>query len=173
MGERGAGGGRSRLNRTRHKRDVSAGVIVYHEGEKREYLLLLSRLTKRPIWEFPKGGVDPGESLLEAALRELQEESGLAGPDIRLIDGFKHAERYRFTADGEGRRSVIHKEVTYFLAQAFRRDVRVSVEESLEFAWFDLDTAIKRIRYSARRELLRAADAAADRHQQIGTSPQA
>lgn len=146
----------------RHKRDVSAGVIVFHEGEKRQYLLLLSRLTKRPIWEFPKGGVDPGESLLDTALRELREESGLAGLDIRLVPGFQRSERYRFTAGKESCRTIVHKEVTYFLARAFRTDVRVSVEESLEFAWFDLETAIRRIRYAARRQLLREADAAAE-----------
>jgi len=146
----------------RHKRDVSAGVIVFHpSAEGRRYLLLLSRQTRRPIWEFPKGGVDPGETLFEAALRELQEESGLAGPDIRVVPEFQRSEKYRFAVGRESRRTTIHKEVTYFLAEARRTEVRLSAEETLEHAWMDLPTALRRIRYAARREILQAADAAA------------
>lgn len=146
----------------RHKRDLSAGVIVFHEREEgRRYLLLLSRLTKRPLWEFPKGGVDPGETVLEAALRELQEESGLVGPDIRLVPGFEHSERYRFTAGKGESRIIIHKEVHYFLARANRTDIRVSAKETLEFAWLGLESAARHLRYAGRRQILREADAAA------------
>ena len=147
----------------RHQQDVSAGVIVFHEGaEGRRYLLLLSRLTKRPLWEFPKGGVDAGETLLQTALRELEEESGLRPEDIRLIDGFQASERYRFTTGRSDRRHLIHKEVTYFLAEAFREDVRLSEAETIEYGWYDLATATKRIRYAARRRILAAANDAAD-----------
>src|SRR4051812_42639394 len=79
---------RSRSRRLmRYRRDVSAGIIVFHRSpEGCRFLLLLSRLTKRPLWEFPKGGVDEGETVLQAALRELQEETGLEPGDVSMCE---------------------------------------------------------------------------------------
>jgi bis(5'-nucleosidyl)-tetraphosphatase len=141
-----------------YRRDTSAGVVVFHrQRDQCRFLLLLSRLTKRPLWEFPKGGVDPGETALRAALRELHEETGLAGPDVRLVPGFERREAYRFTIPGQDGRTLVHKRVTYFLAEAFRDDVNPSTAEIHEFAWLTPDEAIRRLRYTDRRRILREA----------------
>lgn len=146
----------------RYRRDRSAGVIVFHrEDSGCRFLLLLSRLTKRPLWEFPKGGVDEGETLGETALRELQEETGLAAGHIRLISGFERREDYRFTSGKGDARTLIRKEVTYFLAEALSTEVRLSAHEASQFAWLPLEQALRRIRYKARREMLREAARAA------------
>jgi 8-oxo-dGTP pyrophosphatase MutT (NUDIX family) len=146
----------------RYRRDKSAGVIVFHRSETGcRFLLLLSRLTKRPLWEFPKGGVDAGETLAEAALRELQEETGLAPEDIRLVPEWEHREEYRFTSGKGDGRTLVRKEVTYFLAESMSTEVRLSAHEASQFAWLSLDDAVRKLKYKARREMLRAAGAAA------------
>lgn len=146
----------------RYRRDKSAGVIVFHRSETGcRFLLLLSRLTKRPLWEFPKGGVDAGETLAEAALRELQEETGLAPENIRLIPEWEHREEYRFTSGKGDGRTLVRKEVTYFLAESLSTEVRLSAHEASQFAWLSLDDAVRKLKYKARREMLRAAGAAA------------
>ena len=138
-----------------HRRDRSAGVIVFHgEGSELRLLLLRSRLTKRPIWEFPKGGIDDGETEFVAAMRELYEETGLGDGDIQLLDDFREVEQYRFTVDENGRRTVVSKEVVYFLARAEHRDVRISRTEASGFAWMDTEEAMRRVRYRARRRIL-------------------
>lgn len=38
---------------------------------------LLAHATRTPRWDLPKGKLEPGETPLEAALRETQEETGL------------------------------------------------------------------------------------------------
>jgi 8-oxo-dGTP pyrophosphatase MutT (NUDIX family) len=38
--------------------------------------LLVKKPRKHNAWQFPQGGVDPGETVLQAALRELEEECG-------------------------------------------------------------------------------------------------
>lgn len=43
-------------------------------------VLMCERLEPRGIWQFPQGGVDPGESHVEALWRELTEEVGLCRP---------------------------------------------------------------------------------------------
>jgi len=43
-------------------------------------LLFLTRLGERPIWLTPGGGLEPGETFLEAAARELWEETGQRPP---------------------------------------------------------------------------------------------
>ncbi|MEX1183931.1 MAG: NUDIX domain-containing protein [Gemmatimonadota bacterium] len=146
----------------RYRRDKSAGVIIFHRDDTGcNFLLLLSRLTKRPLWEFPKGGVDAGETLEVAALRELHEETGLTADDIRLIPEFRHKEEYRFTSGRGDARVLVRKEVTYFLAEARSTAIQLSAHEASQFAWLPLEEAIRKIKYKARREMLRDAASAA------------
>ncbi len=146
----------------RYRHDVSAGVIVFHRSERGcRFLLVLSRLTKRPLWEFPKGGVDKGESLKQAAMRELQEETGLTEADVRLIADFERREEYRFTTGDDEPRTLIRKEVTYYLAESSRTDVRIAEAQASEYAWLDLKDAMRKLRYPGRRRLLEDAARAA------------
>jgi 8-oxo-dGTP pyrophosphatase MutT (NUDIX family) len=147
----------------KHRRDVSAGVIVFHRADGIcRFLLLRSNQTKRPLWEFPKGAVDKGETLFDAALRELREETGLRPEDIRIVPGFERRETYRFTAGDGSSRTAIRKQVTYYLAESTRTEVTLSPVEATRFAWAPLAEALRKVRYKARREFLTAAAEAAD-----------
>ena len=164
MGKRRSGKSRNRDSsvKVRHQRHKSAGVIVFRkDASECLFLLVLSKLTKRPLWEFPKGGVDKGETLLQAALRELSEETGIAETEVRLIPDFTRTEDYRFTAGDNGERTLIHKQVTYFLGETDKEAVTLSVKESSEFAWLNLRDALKRVRYAKRKRLLLDAATAA------------
>jgi 8-oxo-dGTP pyrophosphatase MutT (NUDIX family) len=142
----------------RYRRDKSAGVIVFfRDDDGCRFLLLLSRLTKRPLWEFPKGGVDAGETLQQAALRELHEETGMAAEDISIVPGFEHREEYRFTSGKGDARTLVRKEVTYFLAEARGTDVELSAHEASQFSWLPLEEALRKLKYKARRDMLKKA----------------
>lgn len=58
---------------------TSCGVLVT-DGER----LLLGHATGSPRWDIPKGGQDPGETPIDSAIRELQEETGLIVPATEL-----------------------------------------------------------------------------------------
>ncbi len=143
------------MKRERHH---SAGVIVFRDGSPRCYLLMRSALTKRPVWEFPKGGLEVGETELEAAARELHEETGLAAGDYTLLEGFQEEERYYFTRGAGPEARLIRKRVDYFLAEWQRGDIQISREAS-RYEWAPLEEAMRMLRFPEKRRVLRAAEA--------------
>ena len=67
---------------------TSAGVIVT-DGRR----VLLGHATHSPRWDIPKGIAEPGESFVAAAVRELEEETGLVVAADALRDLGVHAYR--------------------------------------------------------------------------------
>jgi 8-oxo-dGTP pyrophosphatase MutT (NUDIX family) len=64
------------------RKKLSCGlVILNHEAE-----LLLCHVTGHDHWDLPKGGIDAGETPLQAALRETREETGLRLHAETLLD---------------------------------------------------------------------------------------
>lgn len=136
----------------------SAGVIVYRGEDRREYLLVRSAQTRKPVWEFPKGGIETGESELDAALRELAEETGLTANDYVLLDGFQREERYYFTIGGGKEMRLVRKRVDYFLAEWRQGEVQLS-EEATRYAWATASEARKMLKFPQKRQLLAHAEA--------------
>src|SRR4051794_30530047 len=98
---------------TIHER--SAGVIPFrNDGELGILFLVLHSATvrnPRAKWEFPKGGMEAGETTRETAAREFQEETGLF--DWSFRDGFEKSLSYTYIRRG---RKVV-KTVTYYVAE--------------------------------------------------------
>jgi 8-oxo-dGTP pyrophosphatase MutT (NUDIX family) len=142
----------------RREHHQSAGIVLYRNGEERQYLLLRSALTRRPVWEFAKGGIEAGEGETEAAERELREETGLRLGDYVLREGFREMERYHFTrGSGEGQ-LLIFKQVVYFLAEWLQGEVRVSREAS-RYAWVSAEQAHRLLRFPEKRRVLSRTEA--------------
>ena len=53
------------------------------------------RIKKNDSWQFPQGGIDSGESPIDAMYRELYEEVGLAESDVSLVGQTRSWLRYR------------------------------------------------------------------------------
>ena len=60
---------------------VAGGGLVWNEHNE---LLMIYRMDK---WDLPKGKLDPGESIEQCALREVQEETGLTTARINYFVG--------------------------------------------------------------------------------------
>ncbi len=136
----------------------AAGVVVFRTAEQgRRYLLLRSALTRRPLWEFPKGGIEAGETEREAAERELREETGLSRGDYSIYDAFREVENYLFTAGSGDARSLIAKRVVYFLAEAYTDSVQIS-REATDFRWVGYPDAQRLLRFPEKRRVLEAAE---------------
>lgn len=61
-------------------RQVSCGVLIVNERDE----LLLAHVTGQRQWDIPKGQAEPGETPVQAALREALEETGIALDAARL-----------------------------------------------------------------------------------------
>ena len=101
-------------------------------------------------WDFPKGHIDDGETEIQTALRELEEETGIANVD--LVDGFRDTITYTFPSGQER----IGKEVVFFLATTKESKVRLS-HEHIDYSWLDFDSAFSRLTYDNARLILRNA----------------
>jgi len=127
------------------------------------FLLLRSALTRRPVWEFPKGAIEQGETEQEAAERELREEAGLAVGDYEVLDGFVDVERYFFTRGSGAEQLLIRKQVTYFLARWRRGEIHISHEAS-RYQWASRTAAERRLRFPEKRRVLASAIRWLDEH---------
>lgn len=117
--------------------EKSAGAVVLREaGDGRLYLLLQNA----GRWDFPKGGVEKGESELQTVMREVEEETGLK--DLKLVPGFRKVVEYFYRRDGKN----IHKQVVYLLAISKEDKVRISFEHQ-GFGWFPYREAVDRASY--------------------------
>lgn len=77
------------------RRAISAGGVVYRYGSSDVEVVLCGR-RRDGLWTLPKGTPEEGESLERTALREVEEETGLAVAIEQRVGSV----RYRFTAPG-------------------------------------------------------------------------
>jgi 8-oxo-dGTP pyrophosphatase MutT (NUDIX family)/phosphohistidine phosphatase SixA len=124
----------------------AAGAVCWRRVDD-EIMVLLIHRTKQKDVSFPKGKVDPGETLPQAAVREVEEETGLSvalGANLGRI-------HYRIAKDSQ-------KTVEYWAAEVTEIAVRNSTflpnDEVEALEWTPLKTAHKRLSYEQDRDIL-------------------
>jgi 8-oxo-dGTP pyrophosphatase MutT (NUDIX family) len=128
--------------------EKSAGAVVFRDGPNgREYLLLLNA----GRWDFPKGGVEKGESELQTVLREVKEETGLKS--FAIVPGFRRVIEYFYRRDSKN----VHKQVVYLLAKTSEDKVSISFEHQ-GYAWYAYREAVKKASYDNSKKTLEAAE---------------
>lgn len=75
------------------RRTSAGGVVLRWDARQRRWLVALAREGHYPEYVLPKGGIDPGESALQAARREVLEEAGVE----QLVSLGKLGQRSRLT----------------------------------------------------------------------------
>ena len=112
---------------------MSCGVLVYR-GDPIEDFLLMEHADRL---DLPKGHVDTGETEIECALRELEEETGIQAEDIQLASEFRFEHSYRvWPKQFQG--EECEKTLIIFLARLIR-DVPIVLTEHIGFAWHAWD----------------------------------
>jgi len=131
--------------------EKSCGVVLFNEQK----VLLLQYATGQKEgewdlqghWDFPKGHVDKGETEIETAIRELEEETGIK--NIILLDNFRKTINYTI----QKRDRKISKEVVFFIATTVETEINLS-HEHVDYGWFDFTSALKQLTYDNARSVL-------------------
>ncbi len=112
---------------------------------------LIGRLDRRGRlrWSLPKGHVEQGETTEQAAIREVAEETGIAGRITARLGSVD----YTFTVEGKR----IHKRVHHYLMVAVGGELSDADIEVTEVAWVPLDELHERLAYAGERRLARRA----------------
>lgn len=135
--------------------EKSAGAIIFRKERGRIFYLLLhypgiSHRAKKDYWDFPKGHLEEGEGLKEAAKREIEEETGLK--DIKFVGNFKETIKYFFKWKGKN----ILKFVTFYLAQTKTKKVQISFEH-LGYEWLSYEEAMEKLAFDNAKKILQKA----------------
>jgi bis(5'-nucleosidyl)-tetraphosphatase len=129
--------------------EKSCGVVVFREELGRRLFLLLHY--GEGHWDFPKGHVEKGETELETARRETEEETGISRLDI--VRGFRESMGYFYKRD----RKTFHKEVIYFLARTDQGAVTLS-DEHTGSEWLPYAEAYSRLTFPNAKDMLKKAE---------------
>jgi len=134
------------------RREVSAGGLIWRRRDPRgAFEVVLVRPAGKATWVLPKGHVEAGESLLEAALREANEESGLEVEADEALGQVAYLYSWRKRAAEQPVR--IFKRVHFYLMHCVGGDPSAHDTEIDEVAWVPLEEVSARLAYDDEREL--------------------
>jgi 8-oxo-dGTP pyrophosphatase MutT (NUDIX family) len=127
-------------------REFSAGGVVVR-GDQVVVIVPTRRAADGSrVLSLPKGHVDPGETPLQAAEREVREEAGVVAELVRELG----ESRYWYRRDGR----TIGKSVHFYLFRYVRGKTADHDEEVEEARWIPLEEAEKKLTYPAEREMV-------------------
>lgn len=147
-GRRGRSNGRPAATRMPKVEETSAGGLVIDRSGAEVRAALIARHDRRGnlIWSLPKGHLEEGETPEDAALREVEEETGIQGRILQplgVIDFWFIAENRR-----------IHKTVHHYLMEASGGELSDEDAEVVEVAWFPVVGIRDRLAYADERRLI-------------------
>jgi 8-oxo-dGTP pyrophosphatase MutT (NUDIX family) len=119
----------------------AAGGVLWRRGDAGVEVLLVHR-PRYDDWSFPKGTCEPGESFLDAALREVEEETGLQATVGRPLPEVTYVDR-------KGRPKVVR-----YWSMSVRSGTFAPNDEVDEVAWLSVIEARSRLTYARDGALL-------------------
>ncbi len=120
--------------------EAAGGVVLDPEGR-----VVLVHRPRYDDWTLPKGKLDPGESFEEAALREVEEETGLRARLVRELPAIRYT-------DAKGRPKLVR----YWLMEVEHDPGFEPNDEVDELRWLDPREALSLLTYERDGEVLRA-----------------
>ena len=129
--------------KTRNEHSSGGAVIDLRDGAP---FVAMIATRGRLRWGLPKGAVSPGETSEQAALREVQEETGLDAEIIGLLDTIEY-----FFRAGD---TLIKKSVDFYLMHYVGGTMTPQLSEVDDVQWVELSEAIQRASFDSEKKLL-------------------
>lgn len=122
--------------------EKSCGAVIFKRENGQILYLTVEYRIEKGYWGLTKGHVEPDETELETARREIYEEVGLK--DLTFYDGFRAEISYQ-------PRPGVTKLVIFFLAQAQNDRVEYHFKEQVDHRWLPYDEIIAQLTYDGDR----------------------
>ena len=132
--------------KTRNEHSSGGAVISWRDG--RPFVAMIAT-RNRTRWGLPKGAVAKGETSEQAALREVQEETGILADIVSPLDTIEY-----FFRAGD---TLIRKRVDFYLMQYVGGQLTPQLSEVDDVEWVELSEAIQRASFESEKKLLSAA----------------
>ena len=125
---------------------LAAGAVCWRKINGQIHVLVIHREDRRDV-SFPKGKVDPGESLPQTAVREIEEETGL-----RVALGVPLGVTHYTLPNGKPKE--VHYWAARVSAKSISRSTFVPNNEVAALEWLPIEKARRELHYDADREVL-------------------
>ncbi|MGO9062907.1 MAG: NUDIX hydrolase [Candidatus Binataceae bacterium] len=134
-------------------REFSAGGLIWrwqNPGGRPEVVLV--KPTGRNTWVLPKGGLEPKETIEQAAMRECREETGFRVSIDQSLGQVAYFYARRESPNGPLYR--IFKRVSFFLMKHQGGDASQHDDEIQDVKWFGIDDAVRKASHRNERDLI-------------------
>ena len=142
------------MSGSRDETELSAGGVVTRPGAAGPEVLIADQVdwnTGQRNVRLPKGHLEPGETLEEAALREVAEEVGVTARILQPLEPVRYAFWH------EARRCHVPKVVHYFLMELVAGEARALDGEMEHVRWWSLASAHRRLTFEGERLVVQQA----------------
>jgi len=109
---------------------VGSGVIIYRNGE-----VLLQKRKDNGLWADHGGSVEIGETVEEAAKRELFEETGLIANKLNYFNTYSGKDMLYTYPNGD----KVYLIITFWVCENFSGKIKIDTDEVVELKWFSVN----------------------------------
>lgn len=130
----------------------SVFVVVYKIKDNKPSYLLLKRKLHWIGWEFPKGGVDKGETAIQTVKREVREETGQKAIKIKR---YSVSGKYPYPKFLDDRPNNYGQSYKLFSAEVLDGKISLDNREHSGYTWLSFEKAVKKLTWPDQKKCLK------------------
>lgn len=128
-------------------------IVTYAKVKNEIYYLILKRKLHWKGWEFPKGGLEKNESIINTIKRELKEETSLISLKGK-IKNLRVRGKYKYKLKYPDRPGFIGQSYSLYSAEVKKQKVKVDQREHSDYKWLKFEDAVKKLTFRNQKKCL-------------------